>query len=427
MEADRTMMRSDRTPAHGRPRIGYVLKMFPRLSETFVLNELLELERQGVDLSVFSLMQPNDGRFHGRLSQLRLTAEYFPNDKPESYWNALLEGSERLPFPSDRWVDAVAFVRRHGLSRDLEMLLRAGLIALRARQQGVTHLHAHFATVAARTAALVGMLAGIPFSFTAHAKDIFRETVDRALFAELVRRAAFCVTVSDFNREFILSQTPGVDAGKVVRLYNGVDLDFFGGPPRSSPPDALHVLSVGRLVPKKGFDHLLRALAICRDEKLPFRATVVGDGESRIELLALRDELGLTSQVELTGGLPQEEVRRLCAEATMMALACVPDRDGNMDALPTVLLEALAFDLPVVSTRLTGIPEIVGSEAGMLVEPGDERQLAGAIRSMWERIRDGRHTPGSARARAERLFDLRSNVSTLRELYARSYDQRAVS
>ena len=408
-------------------RIGYVLKMFPRLSETFVMNELLELERQGAELSVYSLMHPNDGRFHGRLAELQLTTEYFPRDKPESSWNSIFELEQGLAPSFDRWSEAADFLRRHSIPGDLDLLLRSILIAARARAQGIQHLHAHFATVSTRVAALVSMLTGIPFSFTAHAKDIFRTTVDRALFAELVDRAAFAITVSDFNRDFILSHTPGIDERKVIRLYNGVDLDFFTPKGRREIADIPHIVSVGRLVPKKGFDHLLRALRTCKDEGFRFRATVVGDGTEMQSLLALRRQLDLDADVTFAGGLPQENVRELLAEASMVALACVPDQDGNMDALPTVLLEALALDVPVVSTRLTGVPEIVGDEAGLLIDPGDDAGLARAIRELWAEIRSGGLPPGRVRARGERLFDLRKNVAVLRDLLAGSASGNRIS
>jgi len=407
-------------------RVGYVLKMFPRLSETFILNELLELERQGAELSVFSLLHPSDGRFHGRLAQLRLTAEYLPADTADALWKSVRALPEELAVPFDRWQEAADFLRRYSIRRDLELLLRAVKIAARVRELKLRHLHAHFATVATQMAALVGMLADVPFSFTAHAKDIFRTTVNRALFAELAERAAFVITVSDFNREFILEHTPGVRPDSLHRLYNGIDLSFFEPPATRRPRERPHIVSVGRLVPKKGFDHLLRALRICKSDGMPFRATIVGDGEERERLMALRDELDLEDDVTLTGGLAQERVRELLNDATMMALACVPDQDGNMDALPTVLLEALSHDVPVVSTRLTGIPEIVGEDGGLLVDPGDDEGLARAIRTLAERIRSGRQAVGCCRDRAARLFDLRTNVAALHERFSMSAARKLV-
>ncbi|MFQ5653289.1 MAG: glycosyltransferase, partial [Planctomycetota bacterium] len=366
------------------------------------------------------LMHPSDGRFHGRLGALNLTTEYFPREKPESYWKALQDLGDGGAPGLASWQEPVDFLRRHEIPKDLDMLMRAALIAARAKEQGIQHIHAHFATISTRMAALVNMLTGIPFSFTAHAKDIFRTTVNRELFRELVERAAFAITVSDFNRRYILEKTPGVDAEKVVRLYNGIDLSFFAPPEPRDPPKAPHIVSIGRLVPKKGFHHLLRSLHLAKERGLVFRATIIGEGEQMEGLLGLREELGLSGEVEFPGALPQEEVRRVLRDSTMMALACVPDTDGNMDALPTVLLEALALDLPMVSTTLTGVPEIVGDEAGHLGEPGEELGFAEAMISLWYEIRGGRRRAGICRARGERLFDLRRNASVLRERFLAS-------
>lgn len=404
--------------------IGYVLKMFPRLSETFVMNELLELERQGHDLSVFSLFLPNDGRFHGRLAELGLTARYVPSVKPESYWEEIQSIPTEFGVPIDRWPAAVEFLRVHAVPKDLEFLLRAVVIASEVRQRGITHLHAHFATIATRMAATVSLLTGVPFSFTAHAKDIFRTSVNRSLFTDLVRRSAFCVTVSDFNRNFICEQMPDVSADKVVRLYNGIDLEVFERNGAGVARDRPHIVSVGRLVPKKGFDRLLHALALCRDRGFAFRATVAGGGEQLPYLIALRDELDLASAVEFRGALSHEAVGDLMRDADIMALPCVREDDGNMDALPTVLLEALALDLPIVSTRLTGIPEIVGDECGLLCEPGDDMAFADSLCRLWEQIRDGRRASGVGRRRAERHFDLSRNVATLAGMFTRTVAER---
>jgi len=395
--------------------------MFPRLSETFILNELLELERRGTDVSVFSLMFPVDGRFHGRLAELALTVEYLAKGKPEQWWDHIRALPRELVPRMAAWEECADFLDRHAIQGSFELLMRAVVIASEAKRRGIRHFHAHFATIATHVAALASHLSGIPFSFTAHAKDIFRTTVRRELFRELVDRAAFMVTVSDFNRRYILEHTPGIDASKVIRLYNGIDLSFFsrdGAAPPAGPRP--HIVSVGRLVPKKGFDHLLRSLAICRDRGLDFTACIIGDGEEESKLRALRGELGLSDRVELAGALPQEEVRRRMAEASFIALACVPDADGNMDALPTVLLEALALDLPIACTTLTGQPEIVGDEAGVMCEPGDDVALAAAMLGLWERIRRGGFPRGTSRARAERLFDLRTNAETLAGYFASS-------
>lgn len=400
--------------------VAYLLKMFPRLSETFILNEVLELERQGVEVQVFSLMPPGDGKFHGSISELKLTIRYIPREKPEAFWARLGEFEPDLVPSMDRWEPAVEFLRKYRIPKDLDMLLRALIIGAEAKKSGVQHIHAHFATISTRMAALVNLLYDIPFSFTCHAKDIFRVTVDRELFRDLVAKSSFAITVSDFNRNFILENTPGVDSEKIIRLYNGIDLNFFETPTEPLKTDPLEIVSVGRLVPKKGFDHLLNALSMLKSGNINFHTTIIGDGEEKARLQQQCQGLGLDDKVEFTGALPIEEVRRRCADSSMMVLGCVPDTDGNMDALPTVLLEALALDLPIVTTTLTGCPEIVGADAGVLVEPGNPEALAKSISTLANKIQEGGIDRGTARARAEQLFDLSTNVSTLRGHFLKS-------
>ncbi len=391
-------------------RIGYVLKMFPRLSETFVLNEILELERQGAEVQIFSLMHPADGRFHAGVAKLRTTIGYFTSQKLEATWSGIGRSSAGVNY--EAWARVVDFARRYEFPRQLEFLLRAQSIAQQVVESNVEHLHAHFATIATRMAAAVSMLTGVPFSFTAHAKDIFRESVDRELFSELVDRSLFCVTVSDFNKDFILATMPDIDPEKVVRLYNGVDLNRLTRCHREDV-SVHHVVSVGRLVPKKGFDILLRALSLCKNRGLVLRTTIVGDGEERERLSDLSRELGLDREVTFVGALSHEDTIERMGRASVVALACTRDDDGNTDALPTVLLEALALGLPIVSTRLAGIPEIVGENCGRLSDPGDVGGFAAGLESTCRDLERGRDLGGEARRRCERRFSLQTNAGTL--------------
>ncbi|MFN0057708.1 MAG: glycosyltransferase [Planctomycetota bacterium] len=416
-------MPTSRSAAPDRPlRVAYILKRFPRLSETFILNELLALESQGVEASVFSLYYPDDGRFHGRLAQLRLTARYLVQDKLEGYWTTIGQYPSEFTPRISSWQAAADFLARWKIPKDLDLLLRAVQLSAELRQAGVEHVHAHFATVATHVAALVHLLTGIPFSFTAHAKDIFRDTVNRPLYSELVRLSAFNITVSDYNRAFLLEHMPGIDANKVIRLYNGIDLSYFDSVPGNVArgPAIPHIVSVGRLVPKKGFDHLLRALAMWKREGGRFTTTIVGDGEDRAALVELCRTLALESDVTFTGALPQEEVRRYYQTASVVALACVADEIGNQDALPTTLLESLACDVPVVSTRIAGVPEIVGLDGGAVVEPADDAAFARALAETARKRLGGEFAPGVRRARALRLFDLSVSAATLRSHFLQS-------
>ena len=394
-------------------RVAYILKMFPRLSETFILNEILELERQGVEVSVFSLMHPVDGRFHGRLAELNLTVETLARDKPEVYWQQLRNELADTA-PSMESLGQVADLFQHWqVPKDLDLLLRSACIAATLKQRGIHHVHSHFATIATRVACAVNRLCDVPFSFTSHAKDIYRHTVNWSIYAELLEASRFNVTVCDYNLAHIRKQLPDALGHKVRRLYNGIDLEFFPQQARVQANGPLKILSVGRLVPKKGFDTLLHSLQRLQQLGVDFEANIIGSGELESGLLALQADLGLSEQVKFLGAQPQEVVRDLCGESDLIALACQPDPDGNQDALPTVLLEALAMDRPVVSTRVSGVPEIVGEQAGWVVEPANPDALAEAIRKAAQHVRTQDSMVGKPRDRAEQLFDLRVNVAQL--------------
>lgn len=391
--------------------VGYVLKKFPRASETFILNEILALQRRGVKVTVFSLHRPDDGVFHRALADLEGAVVYLPSRRPDSWLTHLRAHRDLLRERADAIF--TQFTDLLGASRpDAWQLLGWQLdLALLCRERGVQHLHAHFATVAAHAARGAGAIAGLPFSVTCHAKDIYRDTVAADEFAALLRPAAFAVTVCDANRRWIADRLGG-DRLPVRVLYNGVDTAAFHPRHRIDvlrPP----LLAVGRLVEKKGFHVLLDALARLRDDGHATRCVIVGDGEDRGRLLAQKDRLAL-ADVEFAGMRPHDEVRIAMHQARALVLPCIVGRDGNRDALPTVLLEALAAGVPVVSTAVGGVEEIVdGGAAGVLVPENDATALAAALRRVLADDHARARLATAGRARAERCFDLERNVATL--------------
>lgn len=409
-------------------RVAYVLKMFPRLSETFVLNEILELERQGAIVSVHSLKKPDEGRFHPALARLRARVAYAPEFKISSAWSSLRASALLAPKTRARLGAAVAALLALDVAEPWLRLAEAIDLATAAIEGGVDHFHAHFATSATEVAMIASAITGIPYSFTAHAKDIYRETVSPALFSEKVRRSSFAVTVTEagagYIREKLLARN-GALARKVRLLYNGIDLDFFAPrpahmaatpQPNEEPP---LVLSTGRLVEKKGFPVLLEACSELARRRVPFRCEIAGDGEDRAALERMARSLSLDGNVRFLGALTHDAVRERLRAASVVALPCVVGADGNRDSLPTVLLEGLACGLPVVSTRVGGIPEIVDpGKNGYLVAPGDPKAFAGAIERVLRHPARARAMGASAREKAEERFDLAANVGTLRSWFA---------
>lgn len=398
-------------------RIGYVAKMFPRLSETFVLNEILELERQGAEVTVFSAKKPNEGQFHPQLGRLQARVIYLDDLDPRKW--AAWTGAEwpRL----EPWADRIWGLVREALAdrepERVELVWQAAWLASRAGALGLDRLHAHFATLPALMAHLAHRISGIPYSFTAHAKDIFVYSPAETRLRDLVDHADFMVTVTGFNRRHLLESLPGVDAAKIRMLHNGIDTESFTPAPAGSR-DVDHVLAVARLVPKKGLDDLLRACALLRDRGRSVRCTIAGGGPDAAALAGLRDELGLGSLVELCGPVKVDAVRDLMRRATVFALPCRVAADNNVDALPTVLLEALATGLPAVSTAVSGVPEIItdGCE-GRLVPPDDPAALADALQSLLDDPALRARCAEAGRRKAAESFDIRRNVATLHGLF----------
>ncbi len=369
-------------PAISPGKVGYVLKKYPRLSETFVLNELLGLERLGVDLTVYSLRLPDDGRFHADLARLRAPVRYLPPFNSHS----VLDAIRALAGPADAGGlgAALAFVERLPAGDRASTLVHglhlAGLVA----DDGIEHLHVHFMNAAAHAAHLAHVLSGVPYTLTAHAKDIWMDSVDAAVWADVAGAAAAVVTVCDVARDHVAAHLAPAST-RVVRIYNGLPLEDYdgAGPVTACRQSPGRVVAVGRLVEKKGFDVLLEACAILARGKTDFECVIVGDGDQGEALRQQADRLRLGRFVRFVGAAPRHEVLRQLREATVLAAPFVTAADGNRDALPTVVLEAMALGVPVVASPVGGVPEMIthGIE-GLLVPEGDVKALAAATRRL---------------------------------------------
>ncbi len=389
------------------PLIGYVAKMYPRFSETFVVNEIRAREAQGERLEIFSLRLPVDGRFHETLAEVRAPVTYLRSGAPRGFgvWDGLRRAAAELPGLPDRLPELLLL--------DVDLALQAIDLAVAVRQKGISHLHAHFGTSATSVARMAARLSGVPYSFTAHAKDIFHEEVDPSDLRAKLAGAHHVVTVSDFNARHLRREFPR-EAGRVHRVYNGIDLDRFA---RHPGPRQRRVVAVGRLVEKKGFDVLIRAIGLLAMRGVTVPCIIAGDG-----LLAepLREQVrasGLDGLVQFAGALPQKDIRELVARSAVLAAPCVVGSDGNADGLPTVLLEGLALGTPCVSTRVTGIPEAIRDrDTGLLVDPGDADGLADALALLLADDALGRRLADAGRALVEAEFDCRAQAAALRTL-----------
>lgn len=404
-------------------RVAYVVKTYPRLSETFILNEILALEARGVEVTILALKRPADARFHGKLAEVRGDVLY----APEVRSNAMLEFlAARLPELEgrDEILSGLFWMALRQQDREALETLPAAVAFLRVlRQRGIQHLHAHFATSATSLARQLAQLSGLTYSFTAHAKDIFHESVKLPVLRRKAEQAAFVVAVSDFSAAFLRERLGPLAATRVRRLYNGLDLGEF---PRTiheahDPAEVPTILSIGRLVPKKGFPTLIEAAALLRDSGRPFRLVIAGDGEQRRELEELIRLRQLEAQVMLLGALSHGDVRDWMARASLFVLAAQVAEDGNRDGLPVVLVEAMASGVPVVSTPVVGIPEaVIDGVTGRLVPEKDPAALAARLAELLDDAPTAEALARAARRHVEEHFDGARSAATLEAAYRES-------
>lgn len=408
-----------------RARIGYLLRAYPRFSQTFVANEIAEMERQGADVFILSLRTPKDEPVHEAASRVRAPVAYLPKtshvDRKSAMGSAAFDGCEDRPA-----LAAALRVLRSDPNCDWVDFVHATQVVQWSRRLGLDHVHVHFGTSEATVVLMAHLLGGVPYSLTLHAFDIFRDNVDLALLARKINHSRFTVTVTEFNRRYLIDQAPDLDPRRVRVNYNGIAVDRFSVDRAPSPNPV--VFGLGRLIEKKGFAHLVAAVGRLRDQGIFVHCRIGGDGPELGPLREQAIQLGLSENVVLLGPLNESQVQSELRRATCFVLPCIRAKDGNIDALPTVLLEAQAAGCPVVTTRLSGNPEIVEDrDSGLLVEPGDEGALADAICEIATQPALADSLSLGGRRRAEERFDIRRNVAVMHEWFHEYAPHRRVA
>jgi len=387
----------------------YVFERFPSFGQTFCYREVAELDRQGVTPPIFSIRRPKseppqdwDPKIVARVHYLPEEAELVPEI------DRLLK-QRALPA---RVVDVMA---EWGRRTDFLRLYQAIYVGLRLQEKGIRHVHAHFAGMAARTAFWIDRFFSVTFSFTGHANDIFAPRQFEISLEKLMEQALAIVSVSDFGVRFLQERFPGSTA-KIHRIYNGIQLNEFQRSDFSS--SILSIVAIGRLIEKKGFADLIRACELLRKRGYDFRCQIIGEGPLEEDLRAQIDDGGLLGQIDLAGPHPQHEVRSRLAGAALFVLPCIAEPGGAMDNLPTVIMEAMAAGLPVVSTQIGGVPEmVVENETGLLVSPNDPSALAEALERLMVDPALARRLGQAGYERACARFSIERNVCELLKLF----------
>jgi colanic acid/amylovoran biosynthesis glycosyltransferase len=388
-------------------QLGYLFERFPAFTQTFCARELSELYRQGSRPPVFSIRRPAEDR-PSNIALENILLCYLPDTNSLQFKIRTKLISPRL---RNLWAGS-------GDVRDKARFREAVYLGSRLRKARVSHLHVHFAGLASRTAWWIKRLFGITYSFTGHANDIFCPKPDqRVTLSDLVNEASFIVTVSDFSANWLRRDFPAA-ADKIYRVYNGLDLTTFK--PATPGTKPVRLLSIGRLIEKKGFAFLIEACHLLRTSGVDFVCEIVGEGPERGHLEELIQSYHLSDTVRLRGKMTQTEIVDLLARSSIFVFPAIQDRSGDTDNLPTVLIEAMASNLPMIATGIAGIPEIVQDhENGLLVQEKNAPQLADAIRALAGNQDLLVQYGNVSRRIAAEKFALSKTVAELKNLFSR--------
>ena len=399
--------------------IAYLAPELPSLSATFVYNEILQLEKLGDTVEAFSVRRPEAMAQELELDGLKKRVFVIYEQGKLAVFGSHLYLMAIKPMcyaKSLAWL--TKDLARVGLfSRNCFGLLYrffyAASVARRLIQKRCQHLHSHFAHVPADIAMYASEMAGISFSITAHANDIF----ERAwLLPEKISRSRFFATISEFNKRFLVNL--GGTESKIYIIRCGIDFDHFVQKHSSGSSQPIKIGVICRLVEKKGIDTLIRAAAGLKKRELSFELHIAGSGPLESMLRDLTRELGMTEEdVHFLGAMPHNEVSSFIRSLDMFVLPCRQDSNGDMDGIPVALMEAMAIGVPVISTNLSGIPElVVDQETGLLVKPGNEEELVTAMITLIndKNLKSRLITNAINKVKSE--FSLLSNTLKLREL-----------
>ena len=401
-------------------KIAYLAPEIPALSATFVYNEILTLEALGTEVVSFSVHQPGSSVSDPRVERLQASVTYVYDyvllsvllahisllfNNPLRYMCSL-----RALFSDMRTVGLLS----RGAFGQAYRYFYAAKLACDLVDKQCQHLHVHFAHTPTDIAMYASLFSNIPFSVTAHANDLFERGY---LLKEKVKRAAFFATISEFNKRFLAHENISVDSVCIVRC--GVDSDSFSLRESFVSEDKIKLGVVGRLVEKKGIDTLIKAVSIMKQDGLAVELNIAGSGPLEAELRACVLDSSLTmNDVRFLGALAHTQVAEFITSLDVFVLPCQKDSNGDMDGIPVVLMEAMLSGVPVVSTEISGIPElIIDGTTGLLVMPGDEQALASAISSLMGDSCLKSSLIINAVAKVKEEFSLKSNAGKLNDMF----------
>jgi len=398
-------------------KVAYIMSRFPKLTETFILYEMLAMRRQGIEVEVYPLLREREETMHSEAVQFMEVAHFQPFislpillanlhflwKKPFVYLKTIWD------LLRSNWGSFNFFTGVIGI------FPKTVLFAYQMRADHVQHVHAHFASHPAAAGFIIHRLVGIPYSFTAHGSDLHR---DRHMLPEKVAEAAFVAAISEYNRKLIVSECRGNYLEKVHVVHCGVDTEVFHDRAHETPyekgENPFMILCVGTLHEVKGQAYLIDACRQLNERGYNFECHFVGDGSDKKSLVELVEQAGLSDRVRFHGRLTRDEIARLLQDADVLAAPSVPTRDGRREGIPVVLMEAMGSAVPVIASNVSGIPELVNDRlTGLLVPPRDATSLADALESYIKDPVLRRRLGRDGREKVVGEFDLIKNTAKL--------------
>ncbi|MBE9047205.1 glycosyltransferase family 4 protein [Pleurocapsales cyanobacterium LEGE 10410] len=399
--------------------IAYLAPEIPSISGTFVYKEIITLQDKGIEIIPLSVHRPKVIVQDSKVKELSNNTIYLYQ---QSLLSALINSILLLLNKPNSYITTLStvfddiFSSGFGKLKSWKLLYQffyAGLVAQILEKNSCQYLHIHFASVPTQIGMYASSLTGIPFSFTSHANDLFE---NKLLLKDKVERAKTAVTISQYNYEFLAQQ--GVDTDKLKIVRCGIDINKHDFMPRRTLKKPPTIGSLGRLIEKKGMDDLVLALSKLHHKGVDFRLEIGGEGHLNDYLQELAVTHQIRDKIEFKGAIPNDRVYSWLENLDIFVLACKKDSQGDRDGIPVVLMEAMTIGVPVISTRISGIPELIEDEqSGFLAEPNSPESLASAIEKLlgWsEPISD---LTQAARNRVVEEFELQSNVDRLLSVF----------
>ena len=400
-------------------KVAYIMSRFPKLTETFILYEMLAMQKEGVEVEVYPLLREKTEEMHPEAISFVQAAHFQPFislpilranfhflfRKPGAYWGALWT-LLRANWGSFRF-----------LSGALGIFPKSVLFARQMQAQGIDHVHAHFASHPAAAGFIIHRLVGIPYSFTAHGSDLHR---DRHMLNEKVAEAAFVVAISTYNKELIISECRGNYREKVIVIHCGVNTSVFqyrpGNTHLESENQPYQIICVGTLHEVKGQAYLIQACRKLQDKGIDFQCHFVGDGPDREALLKLAEDEGIAAKLCFHGQQKQAAIARLLQDVDVLVAPSVPTSDGRREGIPVVLIEAMSSGVPVIASNISGIPElVVDGSTGLLVPARDVLGLVEALEQYYREPALRQRLGQAGRQKVVEEFDLYKNALSLVE------------